>query len=96
MNIPIKDFCVGIYFQILGYVTRNGITWSYGNSPGFPGGSMVKNSPAIQEVRVRALGQEDPLEGDRATHSGSMAWRTPWTKNPGRLQSTGSQRVRHH
>ena len=96
MNIPIKDFYVGIYFQILGYVTRNGITWSYGNSLGFPGGSMVKNSPAIQEVRVRALGQEDPLEGDRATHSGSMAWRTPWTKNPGRLQSTGSQRVRHH
>ena len=96
MNIPIKDFCVGIYFQILRYVTRNGIAWSYSNSSGFPVGSMVTNSPAMHKVHVWSLGREDPLERGRATHSSCIAWRIPWTKNPGGLQSTGSQRVRHH
>ena len=61
---------------------------------GFPGGS-VKNLPAMQETQLRSLGQEDPLEGERATHSSTVAWEIPWTEEPGRLQSIGSQRVGH-
>ena len=45
----------------------------------------------MQETRVRFLGQEDPLEKEMATHSSILAWRTPWTEEPGRLQSMGSQ-----
>ena len=48
-----------------------------------------------QEMQVRALGQEDPLEEGMATHSNILAWRISWTEEPGRLQSMGSQRVRH-
>ena len=58
----------------------------------------VKNPPAMQEtqeMRVRSLGQEDPLEEGMATHSSILAWRIPWTEVPGGLQSMGSQRVRH-
>ena len=65
---------------------------------GFPSGSAVKNSPAIQEpqgTRVQSPGQEDPLEEDTATHSSILAWRIPWTEEPDGLQSMRSQRVRH-
>ena len=55
----------------------------------------VKNLPAMQETLVRSLGQEDPLEKEMATHSSILAWRIPWTEEPGGLQSTGLQRVRH-
>jgi len=55
----------------------------------------VKNLPAMQEVRVQSLGQEDPLKKGTATHSRILAWRIPWAENPGRLQSMGSQRVGH-
>ena len=58
---------------------------------GFPDGSLVKNLPAKQETWVRALGQEDPLEKEMATHSNMLAWRIPWTEEPGGLQSTGKQ-----
>ena len=54
---------------------------------------MVKNQPAMRETWVRSLGWEDPLEEGMATHSSIVAWRIPWTEEPGRLQSTGSQRV---
>ena len=54
---------------------------------------LVKNPPAMQETLVRSLGQEDPLEKGTATHSSIVAWRIPWTEEPGRLQSRGSQRV---
>ena len=57
---------------------------------------MVKNLPAMQETQVGSLGQEDPLEKGMATHSSILAWRIPWTEEPGELQSTGSQRVRHN
>ena len=50
----------------------------------------VKNLPAVWETQVRFLGQEDPLEEGIATHSSILAWRTPWTEEPGRLQSMGS------
>ena len=53
---------------------------------------MVKNLPAVQETRVRSLGQEDPLEEGMATHSSTLAWRIPWTEEPVGLQSMGSQK----
>ena len=56
---------------------------------------MVKRLPAMQETWVRSLGQEDPLEKEMATHSSILAWKIPWTEEPGGLQSTGSQRVGH-
>ena len=59
---------------------------------------VVKNLPAVkelQEMRVRSLGQEDPLEEGTATHSSILVWRIPWTEESGRLQSIGLQRVRH-
>ena len=57
----------------------------------FPGGSMVKNLPAIQKPLVQSLGQEDLLEEKVATHSSILAWRIPWTEEPGRWQSMGSK-----
>ena len=55
----------------------------------------LKRLPAMQETWVRSLGWEDPLEKEMATHSSILAWRIPWTGEPGRLQPTGSQRVGH-
>ena len=55
---------------------------------------MIKNPTAMQETWVQSLGQEDPLEKGMATHSSILAWRIPWTEEPGRLQSMGSQTVR--
>ena len=66
---------------------------------GFPGGSVVKNLLAMQEMQERCvwtLDQEDPLEEGLATHSSILAWRIPWTEEPGGLQSTGLQRVGHN
>ena len=57
----------------------------------FPGDADGKESPAMQETCVRSLGQEDPLEKRMATHSSILAWRIPWTEEPGRRQSMGSQ-----
>ena len=66
----------------------------------FPSASLVaqtvKKFPTMQETWIRALGQEDALEKGIATHSSILAWRIPWTKEPGRLQSMGLQRVRHN
>ena len=56
---------------------------------------MVKNLPAMQETQVQSLDLEDPLEKGIATHSSILAWRIPWTEEPGRLQSMGLQRVGH-
>ena len=56
---------------------------------------MVKCLPGMWETRVRPLGWEDPLEKEMATHSITLAWKIPWTEEPGRLQSMGSQRVGH-
>ena len=57
---------------------------------------MVKHLPAMQETRVRSLGWEDPLEKEKTTHSSSPAWKIPWSEEPDRLQSMGSQRVGHN
>ena len=64
-------------------------------SGGFPMAEWVKNQPEIRENWVRSLGWDDPLEKEMATHSSILAWRIPRTEEPGRLQSLGSQRVRH-
>ena len=61
----------------------------------FPGGSDGKASAAKGETRVRSLGWEDLLEKEMATHSGTLAWKIPWTEEHCRLQSMGSQRLGH-
>ena len=63
---------------------------------GFPGDSAVKNLLAMRETWVRFLGWEDPLEKGMATQSTVLAWRIPWTEEPGGPQSMGSQRVGHN
>ena len=55
----------------------------------------VKRLPTIQETQIQSLGQEDPLEEEMATHSSTLGWKIPWTEEPGRIQSMGSQRVGH-
>ena len=57
---------------------------------------LVKNLLAMQETWVQSLGQGDPLEKEMATHSSILAWEIPWTEESGRLQSMGSQQVRHN
>ena len=67
--------------------------------PGFPGGSVLKTLPATQEtqeMRVRFLGWEDPLEKEMAIHTSILAWGILWTEEPGGLQPIGSQRVGHN
>ena len=56
---------------------------------------MVKNLPAMQETQILSLGWEDPLEKEMATHSSILAWRIPWTEEPGGPQSMGLKRVGH-
>ena len=56
----------------------------------------VKCLPAVQETQVQSLGWEDPLGKEMATHSSILAWKIPWTEEPGGLQSMGLQRVRHN
>ena len=63
---------------------------------GFPSGSAVRNPPAMQELQFQSLGLEDPLEEGMVAHSNILAWRIPWTEDLGRLQSMGSQKVRHN
>ena len=57
---------------------------------------MVKNLPAVPETWVQSLGWEDLLEKEMATHSSVLAWKIPWTEEPGRLQSMGLQRSGHY
>ena len=56
---------------------------------------QVKNLPAMQEMQAGSLGWEEPLEEEMATHSSILAWRIPWTEEPGGLQSVGLQKVRY-
>ena len=73
-------------------MTKHSIAFTY---IGFPRWLSGKNSPVVHETRVQSLGQEDPLEEGMATHSSILAWRIPWTEEPGGLQSIGSQRLGH-
>ena len=61
-----------------------------------PGGLVVKKPPTMQEMGVQFLGRDDPLEKEMATHSNILAWEISRGEDPGRLQSMGSQRVRHN
>ena len=63
---------------------------------GFPGGAVAKNPTAMQQMQVRSLGQEDSLEEETATHTSILAWKIPWTEEPGRLQSKRLQKVTHN
>ena len=56
---------------------------------------MIKNLPAMHRMQVQSLGQEDPLEEEMENSSSILAWRIPWMEEPDRLQSMGSQRIRH-
>ena len=58
---------------------------------GYPGGSVVKHLPAMQEMWIGSLDWKDPLENEMSIHSSILAWEIPWTDEPGRLQSMGSQ-----
>ena len=84
-----------VYFLTLPLLELNLLELEYMVIWDFPGESVVKNSPAMQEMWVQSLGQEDHLEEIMATHSTILAWRIPWTEEPGGLQSMGFQRVRH-
>ena len=80
---------------------KGGINWEIGidiqiYKMDFPGGSLAKNQPANAGDMVRSLGGEDALEKEMATHSSILAWRIPWTEEPGRLQSKVSQKVGHN
>ena len=61
----------------------------------FPGSSVLRIRLLRQEMQVQFLGWEDPLEKEMATHSNILAWEILWTEEPGKIQSTGSQRVRY-
>ena len=69
------------------------VSWSTNSGSPSLVAQLVKNPPAMPETLVQFLGWEDPLEKGKATHSSILAWRTPWTEEPGRLQSMGLQRV---
>ena len=69
---------------------------SWGCRVGHDWAQMVKRLPAMRETRVWFLGREDPLEKEMAIHSSTLAWKTPWTEEPDRLQSMGSQRIGLH
>ena len=80
--------------------TQQSSPWSWGHTLGervitgqlgFPGGSAVKNLPAVQETQVRPLSGEDPLEEETVTHSSLLVWRIPWTEEHGGLQYVGLQ-----
>ena len=68
------------------------LSWYYGASLV---AQTVKRLPTMRETWVQSLGREDPLEKEMATHSSILAWKIPWTEEPGGLQSMGSQRVGH-
>ena len=81
----IKHSCYFMYSMVL----------FFPNIRAFLVAQMIKILPEMQETQVQSLGQEDPLEKEMATHSSILAWRIPWTDEPGGLQSMGSQRVGH-
>ena len=82
--IPLNRFLLALYF----YALERGL----GERWGFPDAQTIKSPPAKQETWVQFLGQEELLEKEKATHSSILAWRIPWTEEPGRVQSMGSQR----
>ena len=84
--------------MVHGLNTLSPVNWGLARQ--LMGASLVaqrlKHLPPMRETRVQSLGREDPLEKEMVTHSSILAWRITWTEKPGRLQSTGSQRVGHN
>ena len=79
-----------------GFTEEMSFKCSFGGPPWwFLVAQTVKHLPAMWETRVQFLGREDPLEKEMAIHSSTLAWKIPWTEEPGRLQSMRSQRVGH-
>ena len=93
--VSLNSFCseTSRTWASLGPETRHHGFWPV--SRGFLVAQMAKHLSAMLETPVQSLGQEDPLEKKMATHSSTLAWKVPWTKEPCRLQSMGLQRVRH-
>ena len=85
MEFPRQEYWNGLTFPSPGDLPDPGI------EPRSPASQSVKSRPAVQETQVQSLGQEDPLEKEMAIHSSILAWRIPWTEEPGGLQSTGLQ-----
>ena len=77
----------------MGLTIPNTIGWFYGLSKRMSLAQLAKNPPAMQVTPVQSLGQEDPLEERMATHSSVLAWKIPWTEEPGGLQSMGLQKL---
>ena len=99
MGFRVKSVCIFYYFKIMCYILyiKRNVLYFY-VCTNFPSGSAVKNLPArqvMQETQVWSLGGEDLLEKGMATHSSVLAWRIPWTEEPGGLQFMGPQRVGH-
>ena len=100
-NAPTLSFkCLNSRYSTIGMIYVFRFTFLFQNNDNFDTKSvfslvaqMVKNLPATWEIWVWSLGQEDPLEKELATYSSVLAWRIPWTEEPGGLQSTGSQRI---
>ena len=88
-----NDIALDISFLLWSKIKLKYLLWS---KMAFLVAQKVKSPPAVQETRVWSLGQEDPLNKEMATDSSILAWKIPWTEKPGRLQSMGSQRVRHN
>ena len=84
--------CLAPHLTKMRWLTKTSNSMHLTSSQGFPGGSAVKSLPAMQEMRVRSLVWENPMEKEMATHSSILAWETPWTEEPGGLQSVGSQK----
>ena len=95
MLLHVVSYCMRLYLMLM--LSWEGVSGVFGIGIyiawAFPCGSGVKHPPVTQKTRVRSLGWEDPLEKEMATHSSVLAWEIPWTEEPGRLQSTGFQRV---
>ena len=86
--------CVLIFFSY-GNTSHTGSLGATGMTSFYLVAQRLKHLPPIRETQVRSLGWKDTLEKEMAIHSSILAWRIPWTEKPSRLQSTGSQRVRH-
>ena len=91
-NLTQKEWLLSFSWEVK-ILSEENLDW-----PSFPGGSAVRNPPAMQETQemwVQSLGWEDPLKEGTATHSSIQAWRIPWTEEPGGLQSMGLPGVRY-
>ena len=85
--IEILRYIIGLYIEQCSNIVH------LSTYKGFPGGSVVENLPVMQETQVLSLGWKEPLEKSMAAHSSILAWRIPWTEEPGGLLSKGSHRV---